>query len=295
MEINPVQNRKDQQVGRRLPERGGLAPFLKWVGGKRSVLPQLLARVPARIKTYFEPFVGGGALFFELARVGRFDKARLSDCNEELIQCYRAIKKDFRKVVAALEKHSYGEATFYAVRDLDPKKLTDFERAARTIYLNRSGYNGLYRVNSKGRFNVPFGHYRNPRLVHPERLELVSQALQKAQLTVADFQETVISSGPDDFIYFDPPYVALSPTANFTAYARLGFGEADQARLAGLLRGLGERSIRALLSNSDCTTTRRLYRGLPVEDVQVRRAINSNAAKRGPVSELLVRSFDYPC
>lgn len=276
-------------------ERGGLAPFLKWAGGKRSLLPHLLPLVPRSIETYYEPFIGGGALFFELARLRRFRRAKLADRNDELIQCYAAIKNDFRKVVGALEKHRYDETAFYEVRDLDPTTLSDARRAARTIYLNRCGYNGLYRVNSKGKFNVPFGFHRNPRLVQPERLQLVSEALQNADLVVGDFESVVAGAGAADFVYFDPPYVPVSATANFTGYARLGFTADDQGRLAALLRGLREARVAALLSNSDCALTRRLYRGLPLKAVQVRRAINSNAGKRGPVSELIVRSFGYSC
>lgn len=279
----------------RRKERGGLAPFLKWAGGKRSLLPSLLPLVPSAIDTYYEPFIGGGALFFELARQGRFARAKLGDQNEELIRCYVAIKRDVSEVIKTLEGLRYGEEAFYEVRDRNPAGLTDAARAARTIYLNRCGYNGLYRVNRAGEFNVPFGHHRNPRLVHPERLGLVSAALQKADLVVGDFETLVRAAGPDDFVYFDPPYVPVSATANFTAYARDGFAAPDQERLAHLLRGLGERGVKALLSNSDCLTTRRLYRGLPRVRVDVRRTINSNATKRGPVSELIVRSFAYPC
>ena len=280
---------------RTMRERGGLAPFLKWVGGKRSVLPRLLAFIPRRIDTYYEPFIGGGAVFFELARLGRFRRAKLADSNEELIRCYAAIKKDFTKVLGALEKHHYEETAYYEVRALDPVKLSDAARAARTIYLNRCGFNGLYRVNSSGRFNVPFGHHKNPRLIHPERLRLVAEALHGADLEVGDFEAVVADAGTDDFIYLDPPYVPLSATANFTAYARLGFGPADQDRLATLLRRLRAARVRALLSNSDCAETRRLYKGLPLAVADVRRLVNSDSSKRGPVSELIVRSFAYPC
>ncbi|MEO8213377.1 MAG: DNA adenine methylase [Myxococcales bacterium] len=278
-----------------MPERGGLAPFLKWVGGKRSLLPQLLAFIPPKIKTYYEPFIGGGAVFFELARLGRFQRARLSDSNEELIRCYAAIKRDVTRVVSALEKHHYDEEAYYRVRELDPAKLSDPECAARTIYLNRCGFNGLYRVNQSGRFNVPFGQYKKPRLIQPERLRLVAAALQNAHLEAGDFETMVAGAGRGDFVYFDPPYVPVSPTANFTAYARLGFAGADQERLAALLRRLGKARVSALLSNSDCAETRRLYRGLPLSAVDVRRSINSDITKRGPVSELIVRSFSYPC
>ena len=272
-----------------------LAPFLKWAGGKRGLLPRLLPLIPKTIETYYEPFIGGGALFFELARQRRYRKAKLADRNEELIQCYAAIKRDYEQVVRALEVHRYDRDAFYAVREQDPTKLTDPKRAARTIYLNRCGFNGLYRVNKSGRFNVPFGNYRDPNFVRPDLLKSVAAALQNAELMVEDFERVVDGATPVDFVYFDPPYVPLSATASFTAYARDGFDATDQGRLASLLRRLRKRGVPALLSNSDCPVTRELYRGLRPKAVDARRAINSNAAKRGPVSELIVRSFSYPC
>jgi DNA adenine methylase len=273
------------------PER--LAPFLKWAGGKRSLLPFLLPLVPGRIETYFEPFLGGGALFFELAKLDRFRKAVLADTNDELIRCYRAIQHDVAGVIRALARHKYNQQHYYKVRDQNPALQSDSDRAARTIFLNRSGYNGLYRVNRAGEFNVPFGRYQRPRLVDVNRLQLAAGALQKARLVVADFEKVVTGAQPDDFVYFDPPYVPISRTSSFTAYAQSGFSSADQTRLAELLRRLGQAKVKAVLSNSDCPTTRDLYRGLRPMTVNVRRAINSNAARRGPVSELIVRSFAY--
>jgi DNA adenine methylase len=255
-----------------------LGPFLKWAGGKRALLDRILPRVPERIGTYFEPFLGGGAVFFELARQGRFRRAVLADRNEELIHCYRAIRSDVGAVIRALGRHRYDPDSYYRVRDSDPARLSLASRAARTIYLNKTGYNGLYRVNSAGRFNVPFGRHRvPPRLCDPERLQEVARALENVELSSEDFES------------------AVSATAYFTAYSRSGFDEQDQRRLAKALRALGDRGVPALLSNSDCAVTRRLYRGLPRQRVEVRRAINSVAERRGPVPELLVKSFPYPC
>jgi DNA adenine methylase len=270
-----------------------LAPFLKWAGGKRSLLPFLLPFVPNRIDTYYEPFLGGGALFFELANLDCFRWAVLADTNEELIRCYRAIQKDVAGVIGALARHEHNQRHYYKVRDQNPALQSDSERAARTIFLNRSGYNGLYRVNRAGEFNVPFGRYSRPPVVDLERLRLAAGALQKARLLVGDFEEAVAGAGPGDFVYFDPPYVPVSRTSSFTGYAPSGFTAAEQTRLAGLLRRLGEAKVKAVLSNSDCPTTRRLYRGLRPTTVHARRAINSNAARRGPVAELIVRSFVY--
>jgi DNA adenine methylase len=273
---------------RRLP-----APFLKWAGGKRQLVPQLLACAPAKIDTYYEPFVGGGALFFALYAERRFQRAVLADGNEDLIACYQAIKDDVEAVVAILKSEVRSEEEYYRLRGTDPATLNPAERAARIIYLNKVGFNGLYRVNSRGKFNVPFGRHLNPTICDEPRLRAASAALQNVKLVCQDFAKTVADATPRDFVYFDPPYVPLSATALFTAYARSPFGPAEQSRLAETLRSLGERKIPALLSNSDCPTTRKIYRGLRPRAVQVRRSINSVGTRRGPVGELLVKSFDF--
>lgn len=265
------------------------APFLKWAGGKRALLPHLLELAPARIRTYYEPFLGGGALFFALARERRFERAVLADSNAELIGCYRAIQSNANAVIRHLERHPYDERHYYKVRDdLDPKNLSAPERAARLIYLNRAGYNGLYRVNRTGQFNVPFGRHRRPRICDPARLKAVAAALANVELVAGDFEPAVATARPGDFVYFDPPYVPISATSSFTGYAQKGFNLADQERLAALLRDLMGRGVAALLSNSDCPTTRSLYDGLHPRQVSVRRPINSVAGRRGAVGELLV-------
>ena len=267
-------------------------PFLKWAGGKRQLLPELLKEAPRQIDTYYEPFIGGGALFFALAAEGRFRRAVLADCNQDLISCYQALQHDVNQVIAALLRMSISEEEYYKVRATDPATLEPSERAARTIYLNKVGYNGLYRVNSRGLFNVPFGHHRKPVICDQPRLQVAAAALQGVELVCRDFAETVSDAQARDFVYFDPPYVPVSVTSSFTAYADR-FGLAEQERLANMLRTLGEREVPALLSNSDCPATRDLYRGLRPRSVQVRRAINSVASRRGPVSELLVKSFRF--
>jgi DNA adenine methylase len=244
--------------------------------------------------TYYEPFIGGGAVFFGLVANGhQFERAVLGDANEELIRCYSAIKRDVAAVIKALAPHAYDRDHYYEVREQDPATLPDAARAARLIYLNRCGYNGLYRVNSSGRFNVPFGRYKNPVICDPPKLRAVAQALRRVRLVHGDFEATLKGAKDDDFVYLDPPYVPLSATSSFTAYAKTPFDAAAQERLAQKLRELGARKVRALLSNSDCHETRRLYAPLPSEKVPVRRAINSVAAGRGAVSELLVKSFPY--
>jgi DNA adenine methylase len=270
------------------------APFLKWAGGKRQLLPRILRSIPQGVRTYYEPFIGGGAVFFALAAHGRrFERAVLGDANEELIRCYAALQKDVGAVIRALRRHRYDREHYYEVRSWEPASLTSAARAARLIFLNRSGYNGLYRVNRAGHFNVPFGRYKNPVICDEVRLRAASRALQAVTLVHGDFEQTLKGVRRSDFIYLDPPYVPLSATSSFTAYARTPFDTEAQKRLAEKLRALGDRKVRALLSNSDCVETRTLYDPLPSERVPVRRAINSVASGRGTVSELLVKSFEY--
>jgi len=270
-------------------------PFLKWAGGKRQLLAHIAPLLPERIDTYFEPFLGGAAVFFRLAAEGRFRRAVLADANPELVNCYQAIRDDVDGVIDALGEFRNNSAQYYRVRRRDPAKLSSVARAARLIYLNRCGYNGLYRVNSSGQFNVPFGRYQRPVICDVERLRSASAVLKKAKIVCGDFEKSLRNVGPDDFVYLDPPYVPLSSTSSFTAYAKGRFGAAEQERLADVLRRLGARRVPALLSNSDCQATRDLYRGFDrIDSVPVRRAINSVGHGRGPVDEILVRSFDYP-
>jgi DNA adenine methylase len=271
------------------------APFLKWAGGKRQLVERILAVVPSTVDTYYEPFVGGGAVFFALAaeKERRFRHAVLADANAELVTCYRAIKADVDAVIDLLATYRYDRDFFYELRARRPDRLAPAARAARLIYLNRCGYNGLYRVNSRGLFNVPFGRYKDPRICDPPRLRAVAAALRDADIERRDFEKTVAPATTRDFVYLDPPYVPVSRTSSFTGYAERGFGPDEQSRLASALRRLGEAGVPALLSNSDCRTTRALYRGLPVTKVLVGRAINSVAERRGAVAELLVKSFRF--
>jgi DNA adenine methylase len=276
------------------PVSAAPSPFLKWAGGKRQLLSRILGAVPERMHTYYEPFIGGGAVFFAIfARGRKFDRAVLGDANEELIRCYQAVRDDVGGVIRVLGRHRYDRDLYYEVRERDPAKLSDASRAARLIYLNRCGYNGLYRVNRSGKFNVPFGRYKNPVICDASKLRAAAGALQGVKLVHGDFQRTLRGAKSGDFVYLDPPYVPLSATSSFTAYARTPFDGAAQARLAGVLRDLGARKVRALLSNSDCDETRQLYDQTLSEPVPVRRAINSVAARRGAVGELLVKSYAY--
>lgn len=269
----------------------GAAPFLKWAGGKGQLLDQILARLPREIPgTYVEPFLGGGAVFFELARTGRIQRARLSDRNAELVATYLAVRNELPDLIHALRAHHNDEAHYYAVRALDPSKLTGVERAARTIFLNRVGYNGLYRVNSSGLFNVPFGRYKNPKICDVEGLTHASKALQIADITVADFAETCAGVGVGDVVYLDPPYVPVSKTASFTSYSGR-FDEAEHRRLAETFEHLVDLGAFVLLSNSDTKLSRGLYTGYKITTVEATRAINSKVDKRGAVREVLVQGL----
>jgi DNA adenine methylase len=262
-------------------------PFLKWVGGKGQLLAQFRGLLPSDYGRYFEPFLGGGAVFFSLAP----RRAVLSDVNGELVDCYIAIRDSVDDVIEALGAHRYEKEHYYDVRALDPGSLSVPERAARTIFLNRTGYNGLYRVNRRGGFNVPFGRHSNPRLCDPDNLRACSRALQGVDIRCREFDDAVKGARRDDFVYFDPPYVPVSTTANFTNYVAGPFGWPEQQRLAEVFARLAHRGVLVMLSNSDTLAVRDLYRGYRIERVAAARSVNSNPERRGKVPEVVVRSF----
>jgi DNA adenine methylase len=279
--------------GKPEPSNGaGVAkPILKWAGGKSRLLPDILAKLPERIATYYEPFAGGAAVFFSLARQRRFKNAVLADRNRELVDLYRTIKRDVHGLIRLLKTDafsSYSRDEYYRVRALDPTRLDAVERAARLIYLNRTGYNGLYRVNRAGRFNVPFGRYKAPKICDEPRLLMAASLLKGVKLKVSDFADVCELAEPGDAVYFDPPYVPLSKTSSFTAYHHEAFGLDDHRRLAEVFTELGERNVTAVLSNSDTPATRELYGGFAWEPVHVLRPINSQSTGRGSVAEILV-------
>jgi DNA adenine methylase len=263
-------------------------PVLKWAGGKTQLLGAIVDKLPAQIDTYYEPFVGGAAVFFALATAGRFKRAVLSDRNPDLIDVYRALADDAGAVVRALRRFKYDEEEYYRVREQRPRSLV--QRAARMIYLNKTGYNGLYRVNRSGQFNVPFGRYKNPKICDEHNLLEAGVLLAGVRIEVADFEEICGRAEPGDAVYLDPPYVPVSKTANFTAYDRHAFGYDEQRRLAIAFEALSTRGVHALLSNSDTPFTRELYAAFERDVVPVPRPINSRPGGRGPVPELLVRT-----
>lgn len=261
-------------------------PFLKWAGGKRGLLPELEKRVPKFSGTYFEPFLGGGALFFHLEP----KTALLSDANAYLVETYKCVRDDPRAVIELLEHKVNEESFYYRERDAELERLSAFGRAARFVYLNRTCFNGLYRVNKKGKFNVPFGGYKSPDIVGRERILQASAALAGADVFAIDFEVAVAGALRDSFVYFDPPYAPVSKTSSFTAFEKGGFGEREQERLRDLCLALVGRGVPFLLSNSDCPFTRDLYASpkLRIETVFAKRAINSKGDRRGAVPELLV-------
>lgn len=277
--------RSESHLRTALPEERVKAfPFLKWVGGKTSLLPELLRHVPQRLRRYHEPFVGGGALFFAVAP----RRAVLSDSNAELVHCYQQVRDDVYRVLHALSRHVYEKAHYQNVRALDPLRLAPAARAARFIYLNKTCFNGLWRVNRAGRFNVPIGRYTNPRFHDPSGLIAASEALRTVEILHAPFEEALGKAAPGDFVYLDPPYDPLSATSSFAGYTADGFGWDDQKRLAHACIALNRRGVRFLLSNSATDRVRELYRGFEQRLVRAPRFINSKPASRGRVDELLV-------
>jgi len=265
-------------------------PIIKWAGGKSKLLPELLQRLPSEKQwtgRYFEPFVGGAALYLAL----RPHDAQLTDMNAELVNLYTVVRDDVAALIDDLANHAHEREHYYAVRALDTAALSTVERASRFVFLNRTCFNGLYRVNRQGQFNVPFGRYDNPMICPTERLHTMSAALQTTTLAVRDFEDALRGARRGDFVYFDPPYVPLTRTANFTSYTSGAFDESDQQRLATLMRDLGRRGVRCMLSNSDTPFTRELYAGLNIDAVLAPRAISRNAETRRPVSELIVRNY----
>jgi DNA adenine methylase len=266
-------------------------PFLKWAGGKRELLPEILNDLPeGRLDLYIEPFLGGGAVFCELARLGRIGRAVLGDRNPELVDTWRAVQSQPEALHAAFGQWGTSEAEYYAVRALAPAALSPLDRAARVLYLNRRGFNGLYRLNRSGEFNVPFGRFATPPRLDLDNLLAVHRALQGVELVQGDFDAVLEHVAPGATVYCDPPYWPASATSNFNFYDGCVFGPVEQRRLAETFRGLAGRGARGLLSNSDVPATRDLYAGLRLRAVLCRRRINSKVDARGHVSELLVRT-----
>ena len=260
-------------------------PFVKWAGGKQALAAELLTYFPAKFARYFEPFLGGGSLFF--AR--RPETATLGDANPWLVATYAAIRDDWRAVVAALGTLENTRENFLRIRAEELESLAPAERAARFVYLNKTCFRGLFRVNAAGRFNVPYGNYQR-RTHDPANLEAVAQALRDVTLVVGDFDATIATASAGDLIYFDPPYWKLGGWADFNRYTPGQFRAEDHARLAACCRDLDRRGIAFVVSNSDVPPVHELYRGLRIEHVKARREICLDSTRRD-VTELVIRNF----
>jgi DNA adenine methylase len=266
-------------------------PFLKWAGGKSQLLQYLLRYIPLEYSAYYEPFVGGGALFFALQP----EVAYLSDTNEDLINCYRVIRDRVDELILELSKYKYDKEQYYEVRSLDRTnqfdEISSVQKAARLIYLNKTCFNGLYRVSAKGYFNVPFGRYTNPKICDAENLKACSLALKDISLSKNNFLEIEDKLKADDFVYLDPPYVPLNTSSNFTAYSAEGFSLENQVLLRDFCLRISKTKVKFMLSNSNTEVVRELYKDFNYKEVSAKRHINSIASKRGKVSELLVTNY----
>lgn len=267
-------------------------PIVKWVGGKRQLMFDLLKNMPKNYNRYFEPFIGGGALFFELQPTNAY----ISDMNEELINLYNVVKNDVYELIEELKKHEISKEYFMNIRNIDRtknyKKWSNIQKASRFIYLNRTCFNGMYRVNSKGEFNVPFGNYKNPRIIDERNLINCSNLLQKSEIKNADFSEILNYVQNGDFVYFDPPYVPLNETSSFTSYTKDGFDIDMQFKLREVCDELDSKGVKFMLSNSDTKFVNELYENYNIKKVFASRQINANPNGRGKITEVLVKNYD---
>jgi DNA adenine methylase len=266
-------------------------PFVKWAGGKKQLIDDLTTALPARFNRYWEPFLGGGALFFSI----QSKQAFLSDVNSELVNTYTVVRDSVDGLITELKKHVYEEAHFYSVRDWDRapeyNQMSPIKRAARFIFLNKTCFNGLHRVNSKGHFNVPFGRYSNPTITDELNLRACSHALSGARIEVQSYLSIEEQVEQGDLVYLDPPYVPVSETSSFTSYTKDGFGFSDQIALRDLFSRLASKGAYVMLSNSDSLFVEGLYQGFNIKEVSATRAINAKAADRGPVGEFIITNY----
>jgi len=269
-------------------------PFLKWAGGKRQLISEIEKYIPKGFKTYYEPFLGGGAVLFHLQP----KKAIVNDYNSELINVYNVIKNNIDDLINDLKKHKNEEEYYYKVREMDRtgeiEQLSDIEKASRIIFLNKTCYNGLFRVNSRGEFNTPFGRYKNPNIINEITLRAVSKYLNENDITFlnVDFEEALKGIRKDSFVYFDPPYYPVSDSSNFTGYTFDGFSEDDQIRLKKVCDKLTDKGVKFLLSNSSAKFITDLYADYKIVRVRASRSINSVADKRGEIDEILVMNYE---
>ncbi len=273
-----------------------VSPILKWVGGKRQLLDSIEPLIP-QCSTYYEPFIGGGAVLFSRQP----DKAVINDSNPELINVYLTIKDEPEALIEKLKEHKVNssEEYYYSIRALDRDKsifenMTNVERAARIIYLNKTCYNGLFRVNSSGEFNSPWGRYINPNITNETTIRALHTYFNKANITIkcGDYRDALRGIRKGAFVYFDPPYMPISSSASFTGYTAGGFGEQEQIALKEQCDALNAKGVKFLLSNSACPFIEELYKDYIIEHVNAKRTINANPEKRGEIEEVLVRNYE---
>ncbi len=273
-----------------------VSPFLKWVGGKRQLMPSIVALLPKNISSYdyVEPFIGGGAVLFNLQP----KNAVINDFNAELINVYNVIKNELDGLIIDLKKHQNNSDYFYELRSLDRndgfKKLSQIQRASRIIYLNKTCFNGLYRVNNAGEFNAPFGRYKNPNIVNEPTLKAVNKFLNTNNISInnGDYTTVLKDTTEKSFVYLDPPYHPISESSNFTGYIQGGWNIYDQIELRKACDELHKKGVKFLLSNSSADFIKDQYKDYNISIVKANRAINSDGANRGEVDELLIRNYD---
>jgi DNA adenine methylase len=267
--------------------------FIKWAGGKTQLLNQFADFFPKQFNKYVEPFLGSGAVFFYIKNIYHDKEFFLSDNNQELINCYEIIKCDVEGLLDLLKEHrsKHCKEYYYFQRGVDTKNLSKMEAAARFIYLNKTCFNGLYRVNSKGKFNVPIGSYKNPSIFQEKDLREAQKLLQGVTLKAIPFEEIINIAQQKDFVYFDPPYHPLSPSSSFTSYTSSSFLEKDQSRLADVYRELDEKGCKLMLSNSYSDFILELYSDYRIEKVSAKRMINCNGNGRGAIAEAVILNY----
>ena len=270
-------------------------PFVKWVGGKRQLLNEVEKHIPEQFSRYYEPFVGGGAVLFYLQP----KNAVINDSNEELVNLYNVIKESPEELIEDLKKHKNEEKYFYDIRGIDRERekyqvLTRIQRASRIIFLNKTCYNGLFRVNSSGEFNSPFGRYKNPNIVNDIIIRAVGNYLSKNNIQIlnTDYEKSLSKTRKGAFVYFDPPYYPISDSSSFTGYTKKGFDRTEQERLKKVCDKLNDKGVNFLLSNSSTEFIRDLYKDYNIFSIKAKRAINSNGDGRGEITEVLVRNYE---
>ena len=281
------------QIGDILMNKTKLKPILKWAGGKKKLLPEIKARLPEWSGRYYEPFFGGGSVLFDLQP----DKATISDTNWELVNLYMTIRDDTEGLIRSLKSHSNTKEHFYDVRAIDRSDgyelVSDVEKASRMLYLNKTCFNGLFRVNSKGQMNVPFGRYKNPKICDEKLIRAISDYFNSADIVFrnCDFDEVLAEAQAGDFVYLDPPYDPTSDTAYFTAYAKDGFNRGEQIRLKGCCDDLTKKGVKFLLSNSCTDFINDLYKGYDISVIEAPRSISCKGDGRKAVNEVLVKNY----